>query len=89
MSNATTKALMVEMAPQIPKVAEQAGVKLVAGPFVNREHTVVVIVEAGTSEDLDRFLVESRIAQWNTVRVLPSIPIEEGLKQVQASTSIF
>jgi hypothetical protein len=56
---------------------------------VNREHTVVVIVEAGTSEDLDRFIVDSRIAQWNTIRVLPSIPMAEGLTQVSASTSIF
>ena len=89
MSNATTKALMLDMAPQIPKIAEQAGVKLVAGPFVNREHTVVTIVEAAKSEDLDRFIVDSKIAQWNTIRVLPSLPIEEGLKQVQASATIF
>jgi uncharacterized protein with GYD domain len=89
MSNATTKALMLEMAPLIPKIAEQAGVKIVSGPFVNREHTVVTIVEAAKSEDLDRFILDSKIAQWNSVRVLPSIPIEQGLGQVQSSTPIF
>jgi hypothetical protein len=89
MSNATTKALMIETAPQIPKIAEQAGVTLVSGPFVNREHTVVVIVEAAKSEDLDRFILESRLAQWNTIRILPSLPIDEGFKQVQASATIF
>jgi len=89
MSNAKTKALMLEMAPQIPKIAEQAGVKIVAGPYVNREHTVVTVVEADRSEDLDRFLVESRIAQWNTIRVLPSLPMEQGIGQIQSSIPIF
>jgi hypothetical protein len=89
MSNSTTKALMLEMAPKIPKIAEQAGVKIVSGPFVNREHMVVTIVEAAKSEDLDRFLVDSKIAQWNTIRVLPSLPMEQGLGEVQSSTTIF
>jgi uncharacterized protein with GYD domain len=89
MSNSKTKALMLEMAPQIPKIAEETGVTLVAGPYVNREHTVVTVVEADRSEDLDRFLVESRIAQWNTIRVMPSLPMDQGISQIQSSTPIF
>jgi len=77
------------MAPKIPKIAEQAGVKLVAGPFVNREHMVITVAEAERSEDLDRFLVESRLEQWNSIRILPSLPMQEGLAQVQSSDPIF
>jgi hypothetical protein len=89
MSNAKTKALMLEMAPQIPKIADQTGVKMVAGPYVNREHSVVTVVEAATSEDLDRFLVESRLPQWKTLRVLPSLTMEQGVSELQSSTPIF
>jgi hypothetical protein len=89
MSNSKTKALMLEMAPQVPKIAEQTGVKIVAGPYVNREHAVVTVVEAAKSEDLDRFLVESRLAQWNTMHVLPSLSMEQGISEVQSSNPIF
>jgi hypothetical protein len=40
---------------------------VVAGPFANRKHTVVTIVETERAEGLDAFLVESRLAQWNQV----------------------
>ena len=88
-SNAKTRALLLEMAPQIPKIAEQNGVNIVAGPFVNREHTTVVIVETDRSADLDAFLVQTRLPQWNRIRILPSLPLEEGMKDVQAENSLF
>jgi uncharacterized protein with GYD domain len=88
-SNAKTRDLLLQIAPQIPKIAEKAGVKLVAGPFVNREHTVITVVEAQRGEDLDQFLVESRLAQWNRMRVLPSLPMDAGMKDVQSSTPLF
>jgi hypothetical protein len=89
MSNAKTKALMLEIAPQIPKLAEENSVKIVAGPYVNREHTAVVIVEAASSEDLDAFLTQSRLPQWNTVRILPSLPVEEAMGELQESSALF
>jgi hypothetical protein len=89
MSNGKTKALLLEMAPQIPKIAEQSGVKMLAGPFVNREHAVITIVEADSAEGLDRFIVDSSLAQWNTVRVLPSVPMEQAMNELQSSNTIF
>jgi len=88
-SNSKTREVMSRIAPEIPNIAEKAGVKFVAGPFVNREHTIVVIVDADTSENVDRFLVESRLAHWNSVRVLPSLTMEEGMKEIEAATPIF
>jgi len=88
-SNAKTKELMLQIGPEIPSIAQKAGVEIVAGPFVNREHMVVLIVEAEKSENVDSFLVESRLGHWNSVRVLPSLPIEEGMKDVQEGTPIF
>jgi uncharacterized protein with GYD domain len=88
-SNAKTRDLLLQTAQDFPKIAESNGVNLVAGPFVNREHIVVVVVEADRSESVDRFLVQSRLHQWNRVRILPSKPIDEGMQDVQNSTSLF
>jgi hypothetical protein len=88
-SNAKTKALMLELAPQIPGIAQKHGVNIVAGPFVNREHMVVTIVEADRAEGLDDFLVDSRLDQWNQVRILPSRSMQEGMREMQEGTSLF
>jgi uncharacterized protein with GYD domain len=88
-SNAKTMELMKELGPRVPGIAEKNGVNMVAGPFVNREHVIVAILEADTADAVDGFLVESRLAHWNTVRVLPSHPIQEGMEEIQSGTPLF
>lgn len=88
-SNAKTKELLLETGPQIPGIADKNGVRIIAGPFVNREHTTVVIVEADKADQVDSFIQEARLSQWNQVRVLPSLPLEEGMKEVQSNTPLF
>jgi hypothetical protein len=88
-SNAKTKALLQEIAPQVSTLAEKHGVNIVAGPFANREHTLVVIVETDRADALDRFLVDSRLAQWNQVRILPSVPMEQAMQELQETASLF
>jgi len=88
-SNAKTKALLLEMAPQIPKIAEKNGVNILSGPWVNHEHITVVIVETDRPESLDTFLMETRLQQWNRVRVMPSRTIAEGMKEVAEGTTLF
>jgi hypothetical protein len=87
--NATTRDLMLQMGPEIPGIADKSGVNIVAGPYVNREHLVVAVVEAEKAENVDDFVVGSRLNQWNTVRVVPSRTIEEGMKEIQEGTSLF
>ena len=88
-ANAKMKELLLKHGPEIPDIARRHGVKLIAGPFVSREHLSVVVVEAAKAEALDQFISESGLAQWNSVRVLPSLMLEEGMKEVAASKSIF
>lgn len=88
-ANAKTKALLLEVAPQIPKIAEKHGVTIVAGPYANREHATVLIVEAGNAEELDAMISESRLAHWNTVRVIPSMPMAEAMKELSEGDSLF
>ena len=88
-SNAKTRQLMLETAPKIPGMADQAGVRIVAGPYVNREHQTIVVVESDSAEKVDRFLVEARLPQWNSVRILPSLPIQEALAQIEEQPPLF
>jgi hypothetical protein len=88
-SNSKTKGLLLEVAPQIPSIAQKHGVNIVAGPFVNREHMAVVIVETDRADGLDDFLVDSRLAQWNQVHILPSRSMQEALTEIQDGTSLF
>ncbi len=87
--NAKTRALMLDIAPQIPKIAEKNNVKIVAGPFVNHEHITVVVVEADRGEDLDTFITESRLNQWNTLRILPSRTMQEGMQEIAQGSMLF
>ena len=88
-SNAQSMALLLEMAPQIPKIAEKNGVRMVAGPFINREHLTVIVVETERAEALDDFLVEARLQQWNQIRVLPSRTMEESMKELTETSPLF
>jgi hypothetical protein len=89
LSNSKTRDLMLETAPQIPSIAERNGVTMVAGPYVSDEHLVVTVVEADKADSVHQFLSDTTLSQWNTVRVVPSLTIEEGMKELQGSTSIF
>jgi hypothetical protein len=64
-------------------------VHIVAGPFANREHTLAVIVETDRAEALDSCLVESRLSQWNQLRILPSVSMEAAMQELQEAPPLF
>jgi hypothetical protein len=76
-------------AGEMPNIAKRLAVKIVAGPLVNREHLSVVIVESDKAESVDSFISESGLAQWNRVRVLPSKPLADGMKEMEHQKTIF
>jgi hypothetical protein len=88
-SNSKTRDLVLQIGPNIPAIAERAGVTMVAGPYVNRDHLTVAVVEADKAENVDQFLVETRLHQWNTVRIMPSMPIQEGMKDLEEGEMLF
>lgn len=88
-ANAKTREMVLKRTPEIPALAKRLGVNLVAGPFVCREHLSVVVVESAKAEAVDQFISESGLAQWNSVRVLPSLTLEEGMKEMNAMKPIF
>jgi hypothetical protein len=89
LSNSKTKELLLSTAGDVPGIADRNGVKLLAGPFVNRQHLIVVIAEADKADNVDAFIHEARLDQWNQVRVVPSLPMEDALKEIQDSPALF
>jgi hypothetical protein len=88
-SNAKTREHMSKSAPQIPQIAQRLGIKIVAGPLTSQEHLSTLIVEADNGETLDKFLEESRLSHWNSVRVIPSTPLVDALQQIQKYPPIY
>ncbi len=88
-SNSKTREVLLKGAPEMPALARRLGVNIIAGPLVSREHVVVIVAQAAKVEAIDQFISESGMSQWNSVRVLPSLTMEEGLKEVQALKPIF
>jgi hypothetical protein len=89
LSNSKTRDLMLQTAPQMPDIAERNGVSMVAGPYVSDEHLVVTVVETDDAEKVHQFLADSRLSQWNTVRVVPALTVQEGMKEIQEGTPLF
>jgi hypothetical protein len=89
LNNSKTRDVMVQTAPQMPDIAQRNGVNMVAGPYVSDEHLVVTIVEADKAESVHQLLSDSRLNQWNTVRVVPAVTVEEGMKEIQGGTPLF
>jgi hypothetical protein len=89
LSNSKTRDLMLETAPKMPEIAEKSGVSMVAGPYVSDEHLVITVVETDKAEKVHQFLADARLNQWNTVRVVPVLTVQEGMKEIQEGTALF
>ena len=88
-SNSKTRGLFLKLAPEIPHLAKKAGVKLLAGPLVNWEHTITTVLEAEKTEAVNEFLSGTGLGRWNTVRILPSQTLDEGLEELTRESPIF
>jgi len=89
MSNSKTRDLFLKFGPEIPNLAKKAGVKLLAGPLVNAEHIITTVVEADKIEATNQFVTESKLEHFNRVRIIPSVPLKEGLEEVAKQHTIF
>lgn len=89
-ANARVREMMLKTVGDIPNLAKRLGVKIVSGPWANREHLSVLVAEAEKADALDRFVADSGLSQWNRVRVIPSVlMMDEGIKEVEQAKPIF
>ena len=81
LTNSKVREQVTKSVPEWRIIAQKLGVKLLAGPLVNNEHMLVCIVEASEFEILDEFVNQSGMQQWNSVKIIPSSPIEDAIKK--------
>jgi predicted RecB family endonuclease len=88
-SNARTRQMMREDAPQIPKLAEQLGVEILTLRVFGPDHVVLVVVEADDIESVRDLMFQSRLIQWNTTTIHPTYSLEEALARADELEAIF
>jgi hypothetical protein len=88
-SNDQIRKVFQEGAGQIPQLAEQLGINILALRVFGPDHVIVAVVE---SEDIDAvrtFALRSRLMQWNTVRIHATFSMDEAVALVDQAEVIF
>jgi hypothetical protein len=88
-SNARTRQIMQEGAGQIPQLAEQLGLNIVTLRIFGPDHIILAVVEANDIDSVRDFTFQSRLMQWNTVKIHATYSMEEALGLIEESEPIF
>jgi hypothetical protein len=88
-SNAQTRQMMKEGAGQIPQLAEELGVNIVTLRIFGPDHIILAVVEANDIDSVRDFALQSRLMQWNTVKIHPTYSMEEALPLIDSVEPIF
>jgi hypothetical protein len=88
-SNAQTRQILKEGANQIPQLAEQLGVDIGSLRIFGPDHVILAVVEADDIDSVRNFALQSRLMQWNTVKVHATYSIEEAVAMIDEVEAIF
>jgi hypothetical protein len=88
-SNAQTRQMLKQGAGQIPQLAEQLGVQIGTLRIFGPEHIILLVVEADDIESVRTFALQSRLMQWNTVKINATYSIEEAVTMIDEVEAIF
>src|SRR4051795_7871055 len=88
-SNAQTRQILKDGASQIPQLAEQLGVDIGALRIFGPDHIILAVVEANDIEAVRNFALQSRLMQWNTVKIHATYSLEEALTLIDEVEAIF
>jgi hypothetical protein len=88
LSNSKVRSLAAKGAVELPKLAEKHGIRFVLGPTVlASEHEALAVIETDKVENIDEFILQSSLAQWNAVRVSSARPLSEAMKELERAPS--
>jgi len=88
-SNAQTRQILKEGASQIPQLAEQLGVDIGTLRIFGPDHIILAVVEANDIEPVRNFALQSRLMQWNTVKIHATYSIDEAVAMIDEVEAIF
>jgi hypothetical protein len=82
-SNSKVRERVLKGMPEMPQLAAKLGVKFVIGPLVlAAEHESFAVVEADKPEAVQDLIFQSGLIQWNTIRVTPTQPLQDAMKEL-------
>jgi hypothetical protein len=88
-SNGKVRKLATSNPGAMQQLLQKLGIKMVAGPFVSIDHRGFAVVEASTVDAIWDFAMQSGLAQWNSVDIVPVKSQEAGLKEVASLQPIY
>jgi hypothetical protein len=88
-SNAKTRQLLKEGASQIPQLAAGLGVEIGTLRIFGPDHIILVVVESNDIDSVRNFALQSRLMQWNTVKIHPTYSIDEAIEMIDSVDAIF
>ena len=88
-ANAQTRQMLKDGATQIPQLAEQLGIEIGALRIFGPEHVILAVVEADDIDSVRNFALQSRLMQWNTVKINATYSIEEAVAMIDEVEPIF
>lgn len=88
-SNAQTRQILKEGAGQIPQLAERLGVNIGTLRIFGPDHIILAVVEADDIDSVRNFALQSRLMQWNTVKIHATYSMEEALALLDEVETIF
>jgi hypothetical protein len=88
-SNAQTRQMLKEGAAQIPRLAEHLGVDIVTLRIFGPDHVVLAVVDASDIEAVRKFILQSRLIQWNTTKIHATYSIDEAIAMAENLETIF
>jgi hypothetical protein len=88
-SNAQTRQLLKDGAGHIPQLAQQLGVDIGTLRIFGPDHVILAVVDAEDIDSVRSFALQSRLMQWNTVRIHATYSIEEAVALIDQVDPIF
>lgn len=88
-SNAQTRQMLKEGAGQIPQLAHQLGVDIGTLRVFGPDHIILAVVQADDIDSVRDFALQSRLMQWNTVKIHATYSIEEAVALIDNVEAIF
>lgn len=88
-SNAQTREILKQAPSQIPQLAEQLGVEIATLRVFGPDHIILAVVEAEDIDSVRTFAHQSRLMQWNTVKIHATYSIEEAVSVIDDVEALF
>ena len=82
-ANTKIRERVIGSGSEMPKLADELGVKIVTGPLVlGSEHEAVVVVESDRVDAVNDLVQRSGLIQWNSVRISIAEPLDQALSNL-------